>query len=191
MKKLTALLMSLCLVLPMVNLAFAEVEELWVVNAEIPQGKNGIEPTGSRNMESLTLPVFSTFDGDQVDSPPETGGPNEPTSLIIPQSGSILVRSAANGITTQPVEINDGGSAEYGSVDYIFTQVSTGILRIEATVAFDHLVSGYFLQTSVPSAVASRLGMTVDGCITNYGSTTIGTYIGDRIRCTYLLSNNA
>ena len=120
--------------------------------------------------------IRSNFDEDVADQQPATGGANQPTSLTIPSAGSILVRTSANGIDSQPVELYDGGSTDYVSVNYSFGPVTSGMLRVEATVSFDTLVSGYFLQTAVPSAVATRLGMASDGRITDYGSSTLGQY---------------
>ena len=135
------------------------------------------------NYTAFPLLIFSTFDNDTVDlPPPTTGAPSHPTSIVQPVTGTINVKSASNGLTTQPVEINDGGNDDYyGSVDYTFSPLSTGILCVEATVSINKLLPtseyGYFLQTSVgiSTAVVTRLSMYPNGSIIA-GGTQVGTY---------------
>jgi hypothetical protein len=119
--------------------------------------------------------LFSTFNGDTVDSLPQLGGANQPVSLIIGPSCSILVRSSANGVSTQPVEISDPGTNAYSAVNYQFNQIDTGIIGVEATVSFSRLMGGYFLQTATNNnAVITRLSIGSDGRIYGYGSYTLG-----------------
>ncbi len=135
----------------------------------------GVRITGSG--ATGTTPLLSvTFDGDTLTQPPPA-----PASIVFdpPGTGTALVQSDANGITTKPLVLTlNMGSSMYGSVDYSFGSVNSGIVVVEATVSFSDWVSGYFLQTAVsgPAAVVTRLWMSSDGRITGYGSTQIGTY---------------
>jgi hypothetical protein len=139
--------------------------------------------------------LFSTFDQDTIDQPPPlTGLPYHPTSLrqVIngpggpTVDGTINVRSAVNGITTQAVEINGQAIPDYyfGSVQYnLGTTISTGIVILEATIAVSTVLDaadyGFFIDTG--SAVGSGLtrlwiygsSLKAGGV---YGGTTIGTY---------------
>ena len=47
----------------------------------------------------------SDFDGDTVDLPPATGGVNQPSGIV---GVGVVVRASANGIATQPLEVDDG-----------------------------------------------------------------------------------
>jgi len=135
------------------------------------------------NYTAFPLLIFSTFDNDTVDlPPPTTGAPSHPTSIVQPVTGTINVKSASNGLTTQPVEINDGGNNNYyGSVDYTFSPFSTGIWCVEATVSINKLLPmyeyGYFLQTyvGISRVVVTRLSMFSNGRIIA-GGTQVGTY---------------
>jgi hypothetical protein len=135
--------------------------------------------------------IFSTFDQDTVDQPPQLGGPpNHPTSLYqleggpmgTPVDGTINIRAAADGITTQPVEINNQGKSKYfGSVNYrLGSTMSSGTVILEATITFDKLLSAgeydFFLQTiNSENAVPTRLHMFPGGAI-RAGGTQIGSY---------------
>lgn len=97
--------------------------------------------------------------------------------MVVPAGSTIVVRSEANGITTQPVEVTVDTFSKFVSVNVDFEPVVEGMLRIEATVAFDRLFDGFFLQTAVPTAVASRLVVTRDGEIQDFADRmTIGSY---------------
>ena len=119
------------------------------------------------------------FDADVAGQLPSLGGANQPTSLTAEPGTSIVVRAAANGIATQPVVLGAQTGQQYVSVNTSFPPVSQGLVRVEATVSFDRLALGYFLQTSVGSAttVVSRLTMNEAGEIKDYmGGVTVGTY---------------
>lgn len=93
--------------------------------------------------------INSTFDSDTVDQAPQTGGPpDQPASLTIPTGASIFVRSSSNGITTKPVEIDDGGTTQPTVVYYSFTPVTEGKLLIESTVSIGNLENQFFLRTN-------------------------------------------
>ena len=128
------------------------------------------------NCYAGTLPACITFDGDTVGTAPSTGGTNQPSALDITGDGSITVESSSNGMNTKPVVLCAPGG-EYLSVNYYFEPVAaSGIVRVEATVSIDSYLSGYFLQTSVPTAVFSRFGISCDGTINDYAGTVVGTY---------------
>ena len=131
-----------------------------------------------------TLPevVHVSFDGDTPGQPPQTGGPNQPTYLEIRPGTSILVHATAIGITTQPAVITAQTAGQYASIATLFNPVSGGVVRIEATAAFDRLVDGYFFDTTAgsgpfPFAVVTRLITRDLGVIQDDGTrTTVGTY---------------
>ena len=117
-----------------------------------------------------TLPILSTFDSDSVGLSPSIGGPNQPSGLRVPSGASVLVQSSAFGINSRPVVLDPGAVAVFTSVGYDIPRMSTGVLRVEATVSFDNLLQGYFLQTGVgsSSAVVSRFEA-YNGTIFAYG----------------------
>jgi hypothetical protein len=55
---------------------------------------------------AVPLPVLSTFDADAVDAAPGVGGANQPSALIIPSGGNILVESFSHGIDSQHAELS-------------------------------------------------------------------------------------
>ena len=96
------------------------------------------------------LPAHIDFDSDVPGVPPATGGVNEPTAVIIQSGTSVLVQAASNGISTQPVVLDDGGTGNFVTWIYGFgPPVSSDVLRVEATVSFSRLFDGFFLQTTV------------------------------------------
>jgi len=112
--------------------------------------------------------VVVNFDRDTPGQSPATGGDGQPSELLKPDGTSIDVLSDANGITSQPVVLKVPAEHLFPSVVTRFEPVSSGVVRIEATVAFDRLVDGLFLQTtagsgSFPFAVLTRLITTADG----------------------------
>ncbi|MCK4830586.1 hypothetical protein KA005_83510, partial [bacterium] len=105
---------------------------------------------------------FSDFEADTSGEAPQTGGANQPSSYSVknPTSASVLVQSAANGLSTQNVVITlddpiDQG--DWGTVDYAFGPYDSGIVCIEATVAINQLANLFFCATNVPSALITRL----------------------------------
>lgn len=117
-------------------------------------------PAGATN--GATELVHVDFDSDTPGQPPLTGGPGQPTFLVSQFGTSILVQASANGLATQPVVLTAQGAAQFASVTTSFDPVSEGVVRVEATVAFDRLAEGFFLQTSAgsgpfPDAVVTRL----------------------------------
>jgi hypothetical protein len=121
------------------------------------------------------------FDADTPGLPPATGGAGQPTGLVIQPGTTVTVQTSANGITTQPVVLGMSSASPYASVDIGFPAVASGVVRVESTVSFDRLAWGSFLQTSVPSAVVSRLLMTDDGRLLSEANPTanrmqVGTY---------------
>ncbi len=144
---------------------------------------------------SLSPPLFSTgasggppdlvnvnFDADIPGQPPATGGPGQPTFLIRPAGTSVLVQAVANGIATQPVVVAAQAANQFASVTTRFSPISDGVVRAEATVAFDRLAAAFFLQTSAgsgpfPSAVVTRLIVTEGGDIQDFFGTVVGAYV--------------
>jgi hypothetical protein len=124
--------------------------------------------------------VSINFNGDTPGQPPAIGGADQPTSLITSPGTSINVESSANGIVTQPVVITASAPSQFASVFRDFSPVTSGIVRVEATVAFNRLLDGGFLQTSVTgsAAVVTRLIATSTGLIESDASprSVIGTY---------------
>ncbi len=114
----------------------------------------------SPQVHAASLPALIDFDSDDPDSAPTIGGVDQPTSLFTSPGTSVLVQSNSNGIDTQPVELNDNGTGDFINVGYGFSPpVSSDILRVEATVSFNRLFDGFFLQTGVTEtlAVVNRL----------------------------------
>ena len=74
------------------------------------------------------IPALIDFDNDVPGSPPAIGGVNEPTSLDVSANTSVLVQSASNGINTQPVVLDEGGTGDFVSVNYALSapQSSSG-----------------------------------------------------------------
>lgn len=128
----------------------------------------------SMAMPLLNLPIFTTFDADAPGAPPATGGANEPTSLVIPGGGSVLVQNSALGLTHQPVVLFDD-NGEYASVRWTFDELPGQTIRMEATVAVSDYATAYFLQTASNSPVLARLSLTPDGSIWASG-TIVGSY---------------
>jgi len=117
-------------------------------------------PAGATN-GAIEL-VHVDFDSDTPGQPPLTGGPSQPTFLISQFGTSILVQASANGIATQPVVLTAQGAGQFAGVITLFDPVSEGAVRVEATVAFDRLADGFFVQTTAgsgpfPLAVVTRL----------------------------------
>jgi hypothetical protein len=117
-------------------------------------------PAGATN--GGTELVYVDFDNDTPGQPPSTGGPGQPTFLDSQSGTSILVQTSANGIATQPVVLTAQGAGQFAGVITLFDLVSEGVVRVEATVAFDRLADGFFLQTTAesgpfPLAVVTRL----------------------------------
>jgi hypothetical protein len=113
---------------------------------------------------SATELAHVDFDNDISGQLPATGGLNQPTDLFSQPGSSVLVQDQSNGIYTQPVVLTVQNAGAYADVRTLFDLISEGTVRIEATVAFDRLADGYFLQTiagsgSSPSAVVTRLIM--------------------------------
>lgn len=120
------------------------------------------------------------FTNDVVGSAPALGGPNQPTSLFARPGTTLVVESSANGINTKPVVLTAAAPNSFGSVDYAFTPVAEGVLRVEATVAFDRLLWGFFLQTTTCTlcAVVTRLDATDAGEIVDDKSrSVVGHYV--------------
>jgi len=132
--------------------------------------------------------VDVNFDNDVPGQPPQTGGPGQPTDLFTAPGTTVLVKTSANGIATQPVVLTAQAASQAVYVATMFNPVSEGIVRIEATVAFHRLTDGYFLETGTgsglfSSAIVTRLITTASGEIQNNAKlsnytnrTTIGTY---------------
>jgi hypothetical protein len=123
------------------------------------------------------------FNGDTPGQPPATGGPNQPTSFVAFPGTTVLVQSTANGIDTQPVAITADAPGQFASVNFEFPPISSGVVRIEATVAFNRLVDCFFLQSGVSafSAVVSRLIATSAGEIQDDATrTTVGSYVANQ-----------
>ncbi len=134
-------------------------------------------------VNATAIDALITFDSDVPGLPPTTGGINQPTSLFASPGTTILVQSSAHGISTQPVVLSADAPGQFATVNYAFEPVASGILRVEATVAFDRLVDGFFLQTSVTEqlAVVTRLISTSAGEIQNNSTRiTVGQYIANQ-----------
>jgi hypothetical protein len=124
--------------------------------------------------------IFSTFSGDTPGAPPMTGGPDQPTTII---NGGVLVKTNANGISSQPLEVSDGdcsaSSFYFGGVTYdLPAPVEDGVLRIEATVAVNQLTTGIFFDTDTEAygPGIARLQLNGLGQITDNVGTVLGDY---------------
>lgn len=123
------------------------------------------------------LPFHCDFDADTPGQPPLTGGTNQPTSLLIPPGGSILVQAAANGLASQPCVIEVPGDGLFGGINIEIPAVTAEVIRVEATVAVNQLLNAFFLQTASASGhVATRLAMADNGEINDYQGTVLGSY---------------
>lgn len=156
-------------------------------------------PIYANAQEGFTEVVGIDFNEDTPGQPPATGGPGQPSYLVSQSGTSILVQASANGITTQPVVLTVQGADPFADVHTRFDPVSEGIVRVEATVSFDRLEDGYFLQTTAgsgtnPTAVVTRLITRDFGEIQDHVSRTrIGTYLPNepfRIRVDIDMSAN-
>ena len=79
-------------------------------------------------------PAYITFDEDIPDARPATGGINQPTSLL-EEDGILRVKESLNGIETQPLGIFASGPEERAWAEINFAPVSSGIVRLEATIS--------------------------------------------------------
>ncbi len=127
---------------------------------------------------SQTFVITSNFDADTPGSPPATGGPDEPSGVI---NGGVLVQTDSNGISTQPLEVDDGSCNQgyFGGVYYTLpTPVTAGGLRIEATVAVNQLTDGVIFDTwiSFMSTSVVRLRIIDDGTIADQFGTVVSSY---------------
>jgi len=122
------------------------------------------------------IPAHIGFDGDVPGLPPATGGIGQPSSFY-GAPGTVLVQSSAYGISTQPLVVRSE-NGEYAGAGYTVGPIQSGILRVEATVAFDSFWSGYFLQTCSPiaDAVVTRIDAIWNGTIRE--DTTAGVVLG-------------
>ena len=125
------------------------------------------------------IPALINFDGDTPGLPPATGGIGQPSAYYGPED-AVLVQSSAYGIITKPLVVYSG--SEYAGASYTFDPIYNGILRFEATVAFDSFISSYFLQTirSTDGAVVTRVNSSYDGTIKALdgdGIVNLGTYV--------------
>lgn len=119
------------------------------------------------------------FDSDVPGAPPATGGPNQPNFLFTGDGTTILVQSAANGITTQPVVETHSAFNRFSTVGFAFPSVTAGAVTVEATVSLGTAVNCYFLQTGVSDfgAVATRFHALANGQVTDFFGTPVGIYV--------------
>ena len=125
-----------------------------------------------------TFVISSNFDADTPGSPPATGGPDEPSGVI---NGGVLVQAVSNGISTQPLEVDDGSCNQgyFGGVYYTLpTAVTAGGLRVEATVAINQLTDGVIFDTwiSFMSTSVVRLRIISNGTIADQFGTVVSSY---------------
>jgi hypothetical protein len=145
-----------------------------------------LAPVPAGATDGLVEVVHVNFDSDTPGQPPSTGGPSQPTFLESELGTSILVQASANGVPTQPVVITAQAASQFASVTTLFDPVPEGLVRIEATAAFDRLADGLFLQTTAesgpyPSAVVTRLITTDRGEIQDdITRTLVGRYAPNR-----------
>lgn len=127
---------------------------------------------------AAAIDALFTFDDDIPTLPPATGGLNQPSSLLASPGTTVSVESTANGIFTQPVVLSVSAPSQFADVRFQFSPVSSGVIRVEATVAFDRLIDGFFFQTSVSpdGAVITRLIATSTGAIADFFGTILGSY---------------
>ena len=122
------------------------------------------------------------FDNDTPGQPPSTGGPGQPTSIFSFFGTSVRVQASANGIATQPVVLTAQGAVQFAGVSAGFAPVAADVVRVEATVSFDRVADGWFLDTTAGSgpvlgALVTRLRMTEFGEIQDdVTRTRVGTY---------------
>jgi hypothetical protein len=122
--------------------------------------------------------IISNFDTDTPGLPPTTGGLSRPTGII---GLGVLVRTSSNGISTQPLEVDDASCnmSYYGGVYYdLPVAVTSGFLRIDATVALNQLTDGVIFDTAVNFGGASiaRLSAENNGTIVDHFGVVLGNY---------------
>ncbi len=127
--------------------------------------------------------IFSTFDADTADSPPTTGGPDQPTGFLSAGVG-VLVRASSSGIATQPLEVADNTCSNtpfyFGGVYYDLPAVVTGsVLRVEATVAANQLTSGVFFDTLDGGSAVARLSFRETGIIVDHFNVELSSYVAN------------
>ncbi len=126
---------------------------------------------------AVELPVYCDFDMDTPGTPPAEGGADQPTVVVPPPGGSILVETGAHGLDTQPCVVDDGGFGDYGYIRFSFDPVTEEILRVEAVISLNQYMNTYPVQTSASNGyIATRLGAFDTGDLTDYLGTTIGSY---------------
>jgi hypothetical protein len=122
-------------------------------------------------------PALLDFNSDMPGLPPATGGIGQP-SAYYGAPGTVFVENSFAGMPWQSLTIHSQGL--FAGARYDIDSVSSGILRIEATVAFDRPCFGYFLQTSVAqgATLVSRMQVWADGHIRAYNGSfvSLGTY---------------
>jgi len=129
-------------------------------------------------VQAQQFTISSNFDSDTPGLPPGTGGTDQPTGII---DGGVLVAADANGISTQPLVVDDGvcDHAYFGGVYYdLPVVVDAGSLRIEFTVAVNQLTDGTIFDTAVSyyGATIARLDIEDDGTILDHFDTPVASY---------------
>jgi len=127
--------------------------------------------------------VSINFNGDAPSLPPATGGPGQPTALWFLGGGSVLVQSAANGISTKPVVVSEDFPFAAAGLNADFTKVTSGHVRIEATVGFSRLTYARFLATTDPSngdEVTSLVATPSGDIQEEFSHTVVGSYSPDQ-----------
>jgi hypothetical protein len=123
--------------------------------------------------------VSINFNSDTPGQPPATGGPNQPTSYFTIGGGSVLVQSSANGITTQPVVVSQDFAFAFAGLNADFAQVTSGLVRIEATVGLSRLTFSRFLATTDRSngdEVTSLVATSTGDIQEEFSHTPVGSY---------------
>ena len=101
-----------------------------------------------------TLPVKIDFDQDTPGTQPSTGGIGQPSFSFASPGSAVLVRNAANGLSTKPAVVKVDNAAVRAGLAYNFYPMTKRKVRVEANVSFDRFASGIFIQSSVSEATA-------------------------------------
>lgn len=138
-------------------------------------------PQSHESVAGVPIPGSIDFESETPGQLPITYGPG----VRAVGAATVSVAVAPNGFTSQAIQMTVSDSSSYAGANYSFTPVSTGGLRIEASLAFDSLINAMLFIGRTGSTQVFRLSAGTSGTLSGgYGS--LGSYVPNvpvRVRC--------